>query len=307
MPRVLLGTAQLFGLADPARSEAVLEEAWLRGVRGFDTAPSYGSARSEPMLGAFLAGRGQALVSTKVGLAPPIGPASGRAAVAGVAKRLLPTRLTDRLRAAAHSSTTGRFGVGEVQASVETSLRRLGGHVDRLLLHEVVAGDITDELLRLLESLRDRGDVDQVGVATRNHETPAALARGGDLFTVAHTAVGPLHEAVALPAHVTTRVGHGLLGEGGAHLRALQAVLDTDPVAATAWGGATAGTPWADLAGALLGRAAGLDQSDVIVATTRPANVAGAVRLAGGDPLPADVGSALDDLVAVARSRAVDP
>lgn len=257
------------------------------------------------MLGAFVTGRSDVVVSTKVGLSPPVGPASGRAAVATVVRRLLPAALTERLRSAAHSSTQGRFSVPQVQASVETSLRRLGGRVERLLLHEVLADDITDDLLRLLDSYRQRGDVGAVGVATQNHQTLPALARGGDTFTVAHTAVGPLHDVVALPEHVTTRVGHGLLGGGGSHLRGLQAVLDGDPAASDEWRRATAGTPWMDLASSLLGRAPGLGLTDVIVATTRPDKVADTVRLAGGNAmLPATVRSALDDLTRRARSFA---
>jgi predicted oxidoreductase len=308
MPGIVFGTAQLYGLADAERSRLLMEEAWRVGFRRFDTAPSYGGGRSEPALGEFLAGRdGVEVVSTKVGLAPAVGSRPGLRTVVNVAKATLPAAVTRRLRRSAQAGTSGRFAPAEVSASVEESLRRLGGRIDRLLLHEVQPAEITPALVETLTSLLRRGDVGAVGVATQNALTPAALAAGGEVFTVAHVAVGPLAEPVQLPGSVTTRVGHGLLGNGGEQRDRLQAVLDTDREAADLWREATAGTAFEGprgLTGALLARGRRLDVTDLLVATTRPGNVASAHALAAGvEPMPDPVVQALATLV----SRAAGP
>lgn len=308
MPFVAFGTAQLYGLADDGRSGRLLDEAWRVGFRRFDTAPSYGAGRSEPHLGTFLAGRdGVEAVTTKVGLAPAVGPRRGRAALVATAKAVLPPPITRHLRRSAHAAAGGRFSPRDVTASVEESLRRLGGRVDRLVLHEVQPHEVTAELVGLLDGLRRRGDVGEVGVATQNHLTAAALAAGGPVLTVAHLAVGPLHEPVELPPHVTTRVGHGLLGGGGEHLRRMHSVLDADPAMAEQWRDAVAGTELTGpggLAAALLSRGPHLDVTDLLVATTRVEQVATTYACASrAEPLPPTVVEALAVLV----GRAADP
>lgn len=302
MPHVAFGTAQLYGLVDDAGSGRLLDEAWQAGFRRFDTAPSYGAGRSEPHLGTFLAGRdGVEAVTTKVGLAPAAGPRRGRGALVAVAKALLPPPVTRRLRRSTHAAARGHFSPVEVRASVEESLRRLGGHLDRLVLHEVRPDEITRDLVDVLEQLRRRGDVGEVGVATQNHLTEAALAAGGATLTVAHVAVGPLHPPVSLPEHVTTRVGHGLLGGGGEHLHRMRSAMAGDPGLAERWLAATAGTPFegeAGLADALLARGPHLDVTDLLVATTRVEQVARTYRCASREePLPAPV---VETLVALA-------
>lgn len=302
MTDVVLGTAHLFGLADAPTSERLLHDAWDLGVRRYDTAPLYGGGRSEPAVGALLADRRAAVrsLTTKVGLLPRTGPRSPVQLAGGVARRVLPAPVLGRARdvvgralgrgtgAADGTGPTGRFAPDAVRASVEESLRRLGGRVDRLLLHEVSPGDVDDELLGALRRLVDAGDVGAVGVATQNHLTRPALDRGAGLLTVAHVAVGPLSPPVDVPPGVLV-VGHGLLGGGGSHLAALREAL-AGPGAGTAWDTAVAGTPFAGpdgLPAALLARGAALGLAEVLVATTRPARLARTVALARGEePLP---------------------
>jgi hypothetical protein len=274
-------------------------------MRGFDTAPSYGGGRSEAALGEFLADRsGLEVVSTKVGLAPTVGSRPGLKTLVSVATATLPAPVTRRLRRTAQTGTSGRFTPAAVLATVEESLRRLGGRVDRLLLHEVRPAEITPELLGTLRELVDRGDVGAVGVATGNEVTAAALAAGDGLFTVAHFSVGPLSESVTLPSSVVTRVGHGLLGNGGEQRNRLQAVLDSNREVAEQWRAITAGTDFGGAGGltaALLSRGPHLDVDDLLVATTRPGNVASAWAFATRTaPLPEPVAQALDTLVAEA-------
>lgn len=303
MPHLAFGTAQLYGLAEPARSELLMAAAWKAGIRRFDTAPSYGAGRSEERLGAFLAGReGVEAITTKVGLAPKPGPAALRAVV----KRLLPSGLRERARSAATQAVHGRFEESEVRASVEESLRRLDGRIDRLLLHEVRPADITNELRTLLTGLLAAGDVGAVGVATANELTAECLGRAPELFSVAHVAVGPLSAVPELPDGVSVRVGHGLLGTGGAQARRLDEVLGADRGAADAWVGCTSGTAFegsGGLARALIARGAGLALTDLLIASTKPERVAETVELLQAGPaLPVAAAELLDRLVGQVRA-----
>ena len=288
VPEVVFGTAQLFGLTDEAISRQVLESAWDAGLRRFDTAPSYGGGRGEAELGAFLGRRrGACLVTTKVGLAPAMGTRSGGRQLVRLARTLLPEAVTQRLRRASQARAGGLFDPPSVTSALEDSLRRLGGRIDRYLLHEVTPGDVTDELLELLRSAVDRGDVGAVGVATGNDATGAAVAAGHGLFTVAQYAVGPLDPPVAVGPGVTTRVGHGLLGAGGRQLDAVSELVESGSLAAS-WREATAGTGFegpGGVARALLARRPP-GVTDVLVATTRPARVPETRAAVAAGPLP---------------------
>lgn len=274
---MIFGTAQLFGLADAARSRALLDEAYRTGIRAFDTAPSYGRGESEPALARFAAAHHDiACVSTKVGI-EPASPESTKRRLAKLATRSLPPAVRDRLRRVAPPATNSSFEPSRVRASVELSLARFGtGRIDRLLLHEVKPTDLTQELLELLGEYLANGDVGQVGVATANALTTRCLASAPALFTVAHVSVGILDTPVELPAHVVVRVGHGLLGNAGAQAAALRKALDRDRDLETAWREAVAGTPWSGpdgLTSALLARSGSVGVTDIIVATTRPERV----------------------------------
>lgn len=304
MRDVAFGTAHLYGLVPPDRSPALLRAAWSAGVRRYDTAPSYGAGRSEAELAAWLRHVDEdVVVTTKVGIAAPLGPAGVRRLVRRAA-RSLPPGVRAALRGRALAATHGRFRVDDVRASVESSLRRLGP-LQRLLLHEVDASDVTSELVDLLSGYVDRGDVRNVGVATRNERTALALAAAPGLFTVAHVEAGPLSEPVELPAHVQVRVGHGLLGPGGEHLRRLCAVLRSSPELAAEWRHSVAGTRLEGsegLASALLAGPAATAVDEVIVATSRPGAVAATVHSAcAAAPLPDEVTQLLGRLVATVR------
>jgi hypothetical protein len=303
--RVSFGTAHLFGLVDRATSEVLLQTAWECGIRQYDTAPSYGRGASEAAVGRFLGGRPDVdVVTTKVGLEPLPGSARTWEALGRAARRTLPRRVTERLRRAVHAR--GHFEVDDVRTSVDRSLRRLNGRIDRLLLHEVTVPDITGELLGLLDRYRRDGDVGELGVATENRFTTPVVALGGDLFSVVHVAVGPCDEPVALPSSVKTRVGHGLLGSGGRQLLQLRTVLELGGEVAEAWQTATADTSFAGAPGlgrALLARAPSAQVTEVIVATSRQARVAETYALASGrDQLPVPVRQALGRLVSAATA-----
>ena len=306
MTEVFCGTAHLYGVLDPVASLALLRAAHGLGVRRFDTAPSYGRGRSEAELGALVGswGRDGFTLTTKLGIAPAAGPA-GLRRVAGRLVRMLPATVSRRVRGAALATTHGRFEPAAVRASVEVSLERLGGRIERLMLHEVAPGDITPELLEVLRPLLAGGEVAELGVATANDRTAACVARAPELLTAVHVDGGLLAAPVALPASVTTRVAHGALGPAGTDLAVLVTALRDDAELAAGWRAATAGTPYAGpggvadalLTAVLTGSGPHVPAggyTDVIVATSRPANLARALDIAGtAEPLPAPVASVL--------------
>ena len=131
---------------------ALIERASERGVRVFDTAPSYGGGEAERRLGAALKtmDRSRVWISTKAG-------------VTGSA-------LTGRRR---------DFSPGAIEAGVRASLSRLGVEgVDGLFLHGAGAGELTPALMRRLDDLRAAGAFALLGAAGRGAELDAALQTG---------------------------------------------------------------------------------------------------------------------------------
>ncbi len=283
------GSAHLFvGGMPAATARALLEAAVTAGATRLDTAPSYGHGASEALVARVAAAAGVP-VTTKVGL-EPVPPPSAAKAAAGRVLRALPAPVGRAVRAAraaratatggpgAPGAATGRFTTGAVRASVERSLRALApaGRIDRLLLHEVAPGDLTDELLALLAGYRTAGDVGELGVATQNQLTAACLARAPELLSVAHVSAslrGPAVPAVPAGVHLA---GHGLLGAAGTDLAAARRALRR-----------RAAGPLDDgaLAAAVLRLAAtqGAGLPEVVVATRRLDRVAAAVT-APADP-----------------------
>lgn len=165
-----------FGVSGPHGSPMVaardtahmIERAFERGVRLFDTGPSYGSGEAERRLGEVLKRlpRYECIISTKAGIQS-----------SGLGKR------------------TRDFSAEGVRRSVEASMKRLGvQRLDWLLLHGPASAELTDELLKMLVELKFKGDVAALGVAGRGGELDAALTTG--LFTVF---MAPVHAALSQP------------------------------------------------------------------------------------------------------------
>lgn len=160
-----LGCAPLGDLYRRVTDEEVadlVDLAFARGVRCFDTAPHYGYGRSEARLGAALAGRPRHsfVVSTKVGrdLRP----------VAEVPHLVDPH---DIFVDPPPVRSVFAFSADAVRRQVETSLERLG--LDRLdLVHVHDPDDHLDEAVAgaypALVRLRDEGVVGAIGLGT-NH------------------------------------------------------------------------------------------------------------------------------------------
>ena len=165
LPRLGMGTAALGNLyraIDDAQAEAAVQAALAGGIRYFDTAPHYGFGLAEERLGRALGGRGDVIVSTKVGrlLEPVENPARER-----------------------HGFVDARpfepvfdYSADAVLSSLDGSLTRLRrNRIDILFAHDI--GQLThgvrheqrlrqflDEGYPAMRRLRDEGVVDAIGI-----------------------------------------------------------------------------------------------------------------------------------------------
>ena len=169
-PRLGLGCAALTAPgADGERSaRAVIEHAWERGIRFFDTAPLYGGGLSEERLGAALDGlpRTDYVLTTKTGVTRPY------------AQGATPPNST-RFRAA----DVWDFGRKATQASVQRSFDRLRtDYLDLVHLHDV--DDHLDECTgacEVLAELRAQGRVRGISVGSNSIHAPGMLMERGVL------------------------------------------------------------------------------------------------------------------------------
>jgi aryl-alcohol dehydrogenase-like predicted oxidoreductase len=166
-----LGCARLGSVlgSDQAEAARLVEAAYEKGIRFFDTANIYGQGESERILGAALRGRrNRVIIATKAGqhfpawmtLARPLkrflGPMirrsdSGRSVVSRIREAKLPQDFSD----------------GYLRASTEASLRRLKtDYVDILLLHSPPSPVIANgEAIGSLDKLRATGKAIKIGVS----------------------------------------------------------------------------------------------------------------------------------------------
>jgi aryl-alcohol dehydrogenase-like predicted oxidoreductase len=121
----------------------MVEYALDAGITYFDTGDVYGHGRSEELLGKVLAERGEEMtVGTKVGYDFYNNPQAG------------------------HGELPKEYSVEYLRDAVDRSLDRLGvDHVDYLQLHNPDVAELTDEVLELLDELREEDVADAVGVA----------------------------------------------------------------------------------------------------------------------------------------------
>ncbi|WP_255150945.1 aldo/keto reductase [Halorarius halobius] len=132
-----------WGDRDESDALEMVEYALDAGITYFDTGDVYGHGRSEELLGEVIAERGEEMtVGTKVGYDFYNNPQAGHGELP---KEMHPDYLRD---------------------AVDRSLDRLGvDHVDYLQLHNPNVAEMTDEVLDLLDDLRDEGVADAIGIA----------------------------------------------------------------------------------------------------------------------------------------------
>jgi aryl-alcohol dehydrogenase-like predicted oxidoreductase len=121
----------------------MVEHALDAGITFFDTGDVYGHGRSEELLSAVVAERGDEMtVGTKVGYDFYNNPQAG------------------------HGELPKDYSVDYLREAVDKSLDRLGvDHVDYLQLHNPNVAELTDEVLDLLDELREEDVADAVGIA----------------------------------------------------------------------------------------------------------------------------------------------
>ena len=173
--RLGYGCSSVMGGMGRRESLAMLEAAFDAGVRHYDVAPMYGFGQAEKCLGEFLERhRGEVTVTTKYGIPPAGGNQSLKGLVRGVARpvlKLLPG--VKRRLAGVASKVNGpveraTFTAAQAKESLDRSLVALRtDRIDVWLLHEVEAGDLSDDgLLRLLEDLVARGTIGTFGIGS---------------------------------------------------------------------------------------------------------------------------------------------
>lgn len=164
LPTLGMGTAaigNLYRAMPDAEAHAAVQAALDAGIRYFDTAPHYGFGLAEERLGAMIEGRGDVIVSTKVG------------------RLLVPTGATGER----HGFVDARpfepvfdYSHDAILRSHEESLRRLRrDRVEILFAHDIgrlTHGDAHEAMLarfldggyRAMRRLRDEGAIDAIGI-----------------------------------------------------------------------------------------------------------------------------------------------
>ena len=163
----------------------MVDAAWERGVRYFDTAPHYGLGLSERRLGAALAGRprGEFVLSTKVGRRLEPMTAAGLLDDEGFDVEASHRRVWD-------------FSRDGVLRSLEESLQRLGvAGVDIVFLHDPDEHrrEAFETAYPALEELRGQGVVSAIGAGMNQTAMLAEFARDTNVDCV--DARGSLHAA----------------------------------------------------------------------------------------------------------------
>jgi len=165
------GCSGLAGLNAPvsaAAAQEVLQEAWDRGLRYFDTAPHYGNGQSERRIGDSLRSRSGGLLSTKVG------------------RLLEPEPEPPAIANGFHSSLPFRqrfdYSYDGIMRSVEQSHHRLGlNRIDIIYVHDIGEAAVgTDDPIYLeqllgsgakaLEELKSSGVVSAIGLGVNRVE-----------------------------------------------------------------------------------------------------------------------------------------
>ena len=215
MPGLCYGWGAMGNLFHPMTdtgARSILDLAWERGIRYFDTAPHYGPATSELRLGDFLRGvpRSEVLVSSKVGrlVVPTDDPLAEAEAMFVVDNGL--SRRRD-------------YSAAGIRESIERSLERLNiAYLDLALVHD--PEDHLDQALAesipALEALVSEGLVRRVGVGTNSDEVAAHLASTGRLDAVLLAgrytllAQGPPAVLGIAAAHHTHVIAAGVFNSG---------------------------------------------------------------------------------------------
>jgi len=260
------GTSFLPGTLARSEALALLSAAYDSGIRHFDVAPLYGWGAAEELFGAFAAGKNDLTIVTKAGIAAP-----------SKIERLIAK--TPGLPAA--RAKFGQFNPGQVSRSLEGSLSRLRvERVEALLLHEATAALVTDKLVAELQTLKQSGKTQRLGLATSAAHTREVQARFPDVFEIVQVPIAELND---LGPNDSFLVLHSVLGR---RLKTLADHASRDPELAD------------DLAQHLLRAALAQTHGGVVLfSSTRPAHIRHNAQLTAAEPeLLARIEQALADV-----------
>jgi D-threo-aldose 1-dehydrogenase len=285
--RLGFGCSGLWAGSSTAASVRLVEAALDAGFRWFDAARMYGDGRAEAILGRVLPRvRDRVVIVSKAGILPwsmRLG-ARLRTKAARTARAAVPLARRFVPEPPPVKDLWGAFGTGQLQRSVERSLKALRtDHLDILLLHECGLDDVRrPETVDFLERLRREGKVRLFGIATQFPETLAILQQAPEAAGMAQFASDAFNRNVsALPAGWRGLVGvHSVLRHA---LPRLNHGLDTDPAARARWTELTGLSPQdrSGGAGLLLADALARNVNGVVlVSSTRPERFAEAAEAA---------------------------
>jgi hypothetical protein len=292
-----MGCASLGSRISPSQGLRALERAFDHGITWYDVAPAYGAGEAEGLIGAFAAGRRDAIrICTKVGLAPPERNATLRLVyaalrpVAGAAKTLRKMFRKSAMTRNRHLDLTPDL----VRSSLERSLRRLRvDHVDVFALHDPPEEDTRRaDLLGALDDLRARGLTRTLAVAGAYGACVAGLTASQG-FGVAQLADPPgeggvaarLRAAVGRPLSTVT---HSVLGVGGAAETLARRIADDPALAALLRGHGFHGPASAIAADVLQRRAFALNGEGVVLMSMFSGDHLSAALAAAAAPPPPD-------------------
>jgi D-threo-aldose 1-dehydrogenase len=177
------GIGNLFRKVSDEAAAQVLERAWERGIRYFDTAPHYGRGLSEQRLGMFLKGRdrSQYVLSTKVGrlLSP-----GEQLAEADSYVEPLP------------NSVRYDYSGDGIEAAFEQSCERLGtSHVDIVYIHDIGTythgdansghmADLMGSGIDRLRRLKEKGRIGAFGLGVNENEVCIDIMAEADIDVI---------------------------------------------------------------------------------------------------------------------------
>jgi hypothetical protein len=214
--QLAFGCGGIGGALNYADSKKLLIAAWDAGFRHFDVAPSYGLGMAEAYLGRFLkeVGPRDATLTTKAGIRAAGGSAALTSAIKHIARPFLnqvPTlrrKLGERMRSAA---ARGLFAPDDIRASIDQSMRALGvEHIDVLLMHELCAGDLSEELTTILNDAVRAGKIGSFGVGSRREDAAELSITLPDSFHYFQTSWELDFPILPKPAHGVSNC-HGVL------------------------------------------------------------------------------------------------
>ncbi|HTB53363.1 MAG TPA: aldo/keto reductase [Ferruginibacter sp.] len=158
--------------AQPSERNALqlLATAFNEGVNHFDTAPLYGKGYSEKILGKFIKDRRhEVVIATKFGLSGTTG--SNIPAWLALPLNQLKKKIKKKPSVRSAFQVPGilsyrKIDLSAVRDSFEKSLRNLQtDHIDYYLLHEALPSFLTDEAMKYITELKQKGIVKKIGVA----------------------------------------------------------------------------------------------------------------------------------------------